>query len=72
MPAQNSKSSGSAEDAQLRRVWRDEVAADVFELWVGISRLMARVHGTDRPELTKRSSRGRLSKSRRPSRHRTA
>jgi len=70
MSGQKRKSSGSADGA--RRVWRDEIATDVFELWVGISRLMARVHGSDRPELAKRASGGRLAASRRPSRHRTA
>ncbi|MFN3938929.1 MAG: hypothetical protein ACK4KW_15310, partial [Gemmobacter sp.] len=61
------KTGSVVEDAQLRRVWRDEIGGDVFELWIGVSRLMARVHGTERPELARRSSGGR---SRRPSRHR--
>jgi hypothetical protein len=29
----------------IRNAWRDEIAADVFELWLGISRLMARIRG---------------------------
>lgn len=28
------------------RFLREEIEGDVFELWLGISRLMARVHGT--------------------------
>lgn len=27
---------------------QEEIEADVFELWIGISRLMARVSGSDR------------------------
>ena len=33
----------------LPATWCDEVAEDILELWIGISRLMARVHGPDRP-----------------------
>lgn len=33
----------------LPATWCDEVAGDILELWIGISRLMARVHGPDRP-----------------------
>lgn len=34
----------------IKGVWRDEIVADVFELWIGISRLMARMRGS-RPQI---------------------
>jgi hypothetical protein len=30
---------------RIQGAWREEIAGDVFEIWVGISRLMARVGG---------------------------
>ncbi len=32
---------------QTQNALREEIAGDVLELWIGISRLMARVRGSD-------------------------
>jgi hypothetical protein len=47
MRAQKSKT-GAAVTDKLIKGWPDEIAQDVFELWIGISRLMARMGGADR------------------------
>ena len=39
---------GAAVTEKLAPGWHDEIAQDVFEIWIGISRLMARVSGADR------------------------
>ncbi|MDI1342799.1 MAG: hypothetical protein PSV22_01690 [Pseudolabrys sp.] len=53
-----------APDERSLGIRPEEIEADVFELWIGISRLMARVNGSDR-----RSDAGHRGK-RRPVRHR--
>jgi hypothetical protein len=47
MRAQKSKTGATVPD-KLIKGWPDEIAQDVFELWIGISRLMARMGGSDR------------------------
>jgi hypothetical protein len=37
---------------QIRDAWREEIAGDVFELLMGVSRLMERVRGPDRRTLS--------------------
>ena len=39
---------GSVADHCSHGIRHEEIEADVFELWIGISRLMARVSGPDR------------------------
>lgn len=39
------KSNVSASDRLIQGILREEISGDVFELWIGISRLMARVCG---------------------------
>ena len=40
------KSKAPAAGNLIKGIWRDEIVADVFELWIGISRLMARMRGS--------------------------
>lgn len=37
-------------------ICREEIGGDVFELWLGISRLMARIHGSTLPAETSANS----------------
>jgi hypothetical protein len=53
-----------APDDRSLGIRREDIEADIFELWIGISRLMARVNGSDR-----RTDAGHRGK-RRPGRHR--
>ena len=55
---------GLAPEDRSLGVRPEEIEADVFELWIGISRLMARVNGSDR------RSDGGLRGKRRPRQHR--
>jgi hypothetical protein len=43
MQARKQKAKDSLAD--IRCIRREDIEDDVFELWLGISRLMARVHG---------------------------
>lgn len=51
MGGHKKKSAVPAEREQNRDAWQEEIARDVFELWMGISRLMERIHGPDRRTL---------------------
>ena len=47
MRAQKGKT-GAAVPDKLIKGWPDDIAQDVLELWICISRLMARIGGADR------------------------
>lgn len=47
MRAQKSKTGVAVTDGPIA-AWPDEIAQDVLELWIGISRLMARMGGAGR------------------------
>ena len=48
MREQKQRGGGLAPDDRSLGIRPEEIEADVFELWIGISRLMARVNGSDR------------------------
>jgi hypothetical protein len=64
MRERKQRGGGLAPDDRSLGIRREEIEADIFELWIGISRLMARVNGLDR-----RADAGHRGK-RRPGRHR--
>ncbi|MBI1203157.1 MAG: hypothetical protein GC182_11660 [Rhodopseudomonas sp.] len=67
------QASKSANDGELsREQWCNEIIGDVFELWIGISRLMARIQ--EPQPLRDRTSRpaSRRSKGKRPTARRVA
>lgn len=64
MRERKQRGGASVADDRSHGIRHEEIEADVFELWIGISRLMARVNGSDR-----RSDAGHRGK-RRPDRHR--
>jgi hypothetical protein len=47
MRTRNRRNEAAVTD-KLIKGWPDEIARDVLELWIGISRLMARISGSDR------------------------
>lgn len=51
MRQQKRKSKSPAAGNLINGIWRDEIVADVFELWIGISRLMARMRGSPQFEI---------------------
>ena len=62
---------------QIQSAWRNEIAGDVLELWIGISRLMARMRGPDNVAdlivaIDRRPSAKRPPASRRPPRRKAA
>lgn len=49
MREQKRKNRVSAAGDRIKGVRHDEIMGDVFELWIGIARLMARMRGSDQP-----------------------
>jgi len=72
MRARKQKNSTADTDG-LIQAWPDDIVVDVFELWVGVSRLMAKVGGSEGLETSKaRLSAGKTAASRRPQRRKAA
>ena len=72
MRARKQKNS-TADTDNLIQTWRDDIVVDVFELWVGVSRLMAKVGGSEGLETSKaRLPAGKIAASRRQQRRKAA
>jgi hypothetical protein len=64
MRAGRKKPFGPSTNGAGDRLLRDEIEADVLELWIGVSRLMARLNEPDRPFASvRRATRSRQSSS---------
>jgi hypothetical protein len=72
MRARKQKNSTADTDSFIQ-AWRDDIVVDVFELWVGVSRLTAKVGESDGLESSKaRLPAGKTAASRRPQRRKAA